>query len=261
MSAAELGTLLMQKPILVLGSTGRVGWALRAVWPADVPVLWQTRHRADGLDTVTWDMLNAPPPALPELTGVVALAGVAAGPDLSQNTSLAIAAAALDAPILLASSQAIYGTPYGPASETTKPAPVTDYGHAKWAMERAIAQHPHVTRLRIGNVVGCDGVSLAMARGPVALDRFADGQGPRRMMITPDVLARVICTLLASPAPLPPVINIAQPGLVPMQDVLTDAGAAWHWRPAPANALAALEMDVTLLQQYVPDLSPWSPAG
>lgn len=250
----------MQKPILVLGSTGRVGRALRAVWPAAVPVIWQSRHTTDTPDTVAWDMLNAPPPVLPDLGGVVALAGVTGGPDLAQNTHLALAAAALGAPVLLASTQAVYGTPDGPASEITPPDPVTAYGHAKWAMERAVADQPHVTCLRIGNVAGCDGLAGAIARGPVVLDQFADGQGPRRMMITPAVLADVICTLLAHPAPRHAVINIAQPGLVAMQAVLTAAGATWHWRPAPADALAALEMDVTLLQKYIPDLPAWRAA-
>lgn len=42
-----------------------------------------------------------------------------------------------------------------------------------------------------------------------------------------------------------------------MQALLTAAGATWHWRPAPVDALASLEMDVTLLLQYAPDLTPW----
>lgn len=244
--------------LLVLGSTGRVGRALRAAWPADVAVLWQTRHHSRDAACVTWDVLNTPAPALPTLRAVVVLAGVTSGPDMALNTDIAVAAAALGVPVLLASTQAVYGRPASCATEMTPPAPTTDYGRAKLAMEQAVAHHPHVTCLRLANVLGCDGLADAMKRGPVALDQFADGQGPRRMMITPAALAHTICALLASVRPLPPVLNVAQPDLVAMQAVLTAAGASWHWRPAPVDALAQLEMDVRLLQQYVPDLSAWS---
>lgn len=248
----------MPSPLLVLGSTGRVGRALRAAWPAHVPVLWQTRHPTDDPDTITWDVLNSPVPDLPPLAGVVVLAGVTAGTDLGLNTDLAMAAARLGIPVLLASTQAVYGQPTGVADEASLPDPQTDYGRAKLAMEQAIPPHPHVTSLRIANVMGCDTLAAAIQRGPVTLDQFTDGQGPRRMIITPAALAYVICALFAHADPLSAVINVAQPELVAMQALLTAAGATWHWRPAPADALASLEMDVTLLLQYAPDLSPWS---
>lgn len=241
----------MSHLILVLGSTGRVGRALRAVWPVDVPVIWQSRQHVDAANTITWD-LRGPAPDLPALAGVVVLAGVTAGPDLAQNTAIAQVAAGLGPRVLLTSTQAVYGTPDTPVTEDDPVSPSTPYGQAKLAMEQAMADQPHVTCLRLANVVGCDGLAGAMMRGPVALDQFADGQGPQRMMITPQCLAHVICTLIRHPDPLPPVMNVAQPGLVAMQAVLTAAGAAWHWRPAPSGALARLEMDVTLLQRYLP---------
>lgn len=244
--------------LLVLGGTGRVGRAVRAVWPAHVPALWQTRHHSHDAACVTWDLLNTPAPVLPPLRAVVVLAGVTSGPDLALNTDIAAVAAAFDVPVLLASTQAVYGRPAGAATEATPPAPTTAYGRAKLAMEQAMAGHAHVTCLRMANVLGCDGLADAMARGPVALDQFAHGQGPRRMMITPAALAHTICALAASTVALPPVLNVAQPGLVAMKSVLTAAQASWHWRPAPADALAHLEMDVGLLQQYVPDLPAWS---
>ena len=248
----------MQKPVLVLGSTGRVGRALRAHWPKSVPVLWQTRTPSLDAETICWDILTGAPPALPPLAGVVGLAGVTAGPDLAQNSTLALAAANLNVPVLLASTQAVYGAPIGAVSETSPVAPVTDYGRAKLDMERAVAGYGHVTCLRLANVIGCDGLAAAMqGGGDVALDQFPDGQGPLRMMISPQALADVICALLAQTDPLPPVMNVAQPGFVSMQAILTAAGATWHWRLAPASALAALEMDVSLLQRYVPDLGPW----
>ena len=121
----------MQKPVLVLGSTGRVGRALRAHWPKSVPVLWQTRTPSPDAKTICWDILAGAPPTLPPLAGVVGLAGVTAGPDLAQNSALGLAAAHLNVPVLLASTQAVYGAPIGAVSEASPVAPVTDYGRAK----------------------------------------------------------------------------------------------------------------------------------
>lgn len=247
----------MPNPLLILGASGRVGRALRAVWPDDVPVLWQTRQPTDDPDMVTWDVLNAAAPALPPLAGVVVLAGVTTGFDLALNTDLALAAVRLNAPVFLASSQAVYGRPIGAVDECARPDPQTAYGQAKMAMEQAVARYPHVTCLRLANVIGCDALAAAVQRGPVILDQFPDGQGPQRMMITPANLATVICSLSTHKGPLPAVINVAQPGLVPMEAVLTSLGATWHWQSAPVDALKALEMDVSLLQNYVPDLAPW----
>lgn len=247
----------MSNPLLVLGNTGRVGRALRKIWPAHVPVLWQTRQPANAPDTITWDILNTPAPNLPPLAGVVVLAGVTTGPNLALNTHLAVAAAQLNAPVLLTSTQAVYGRPIAPVDETTTPDPQTDYALAKLAMENAVAHYPHVTSLRLANVIGCDALAAAVQQGPVTLDQFSDGQGPRRMMITPAALIDVIYNLSHATGPLPSVLNVAQPGLVPMQAILASLGVKWQWRPAGPDALASLEMDVERLMQYVPDLQPW----
>lgn len=248
----------MSDPLLILGSTGRVGCALRKVWPTHVPVLWQTRRPTNAPDTITWDILNAPAPDLPPLAGVVVLAGVTTGPNLALNTHLAVAAAQLNVPVLLTSTQAVYGQPTEPVDETSTPDPQTDYANAKLAMETAVAHYPHVTSLRLANVIGCDALATAVQKGPVTLDQFSDRQGPRRMMITPTALIYVICALSNATDPLPPVINVAQPGLVSMQAILTDLDVKWQWRPAPADALASLEMNVERLMQYAPDLKSWS---
>jgi hypothetical protein len=81
----------------------------------------------------------------------------------------------------------------------------------------------------------------------VVLDRFADGQGPRRAMLGPLDLCHVLQGLLAAPA-RPPVLNVARPGLVSMADVLMAAGVAFDWRASPKGALPELGLDVTLLQ-------------
>jgi hypothetical protein len=124
-------------------------------------------------------------------------------------------------------------------------------------MEQALAGLPGVTCLRIGNVAGADQMFRNAARGPVVLDRFPDGQGPRRMMIGPLALGRALVALLARDT-LPQTLNLAQPGLVAMADLLTAAGADWHWVPAPATALPVLEMDLAAVQALIP-LAPAVP--
>lgn len=245
----------ISKGPLVLGASGRLGRALARAWPADAPApVWQTRDGAG--ETLAWDILNAPPPPLPPFGGVIVLAGVTQGTvaELALNTRLAQAGADLGAaygvPVLLASTQAVYGAQQGLLSEAAAPGPGTAYGRAKLAMERAVAA-PHVTSMRIGNVAGCDALSAAVARGSVTLDRFADGQGPRRAMIGPVDLAQVLLALLAAPA-RPAVLNVARPGLVAMADVLDAAGIRFAWRPAPQGALPELALDVTLLQEIYP---------
>ena len=102
----------------------------------------QTRHPTDDPDTITWNVLNAPVPDMPPLAGVVVMSGVAAGADFGLNTDLAMVAARLGIPVLLASTQAVYGQPTGTADEASLPDPRTDYGRAKFTIEQAIAPHP-----------------------------------------------------------------------------------------------------------------------
>lgn len=202
-----------------------------------------------------WDLEAGPPPRLPApVSAVICLAGVTAGPRLGANTPLALAACDLaereGVPLLLASTQAVYGRRPGLVPETSAPDPETDYGRAKLEMEQAVADRPRVCCLRIGNVAGADMLLGNAAKGPVVLDQFADGQGPRRAYIGPRTLAQTLLQL-SRQDDLPPVLNIAQPGLVPMADMLTAAGADWSWRPAPETALPELALDVTALLSRV----------
>ncbi len=254
---------------LLLGATGKVGRALRRVaaaglWPGPVP-LWQHRpgQGIAGDDTLAWDILAGRDPRLPSgCRGVIVLAGVTEGDAaaLALNTDLALAAVDLAArhglgPVLIASSAAVYGRQGGALAETARLAPANTYGAAKAAMEAALAARlaalgpsaPPVCCLRIGNVAGADQLFAAMARGRVPLDRFADGQGPRRSYLGAADFARILAGLLAHDGALPFAVNVAARGGVAMADILDAAGADWGWTPAPATALPDLRLDTTRL--------------
>lgn len=239
---------------LILGGSGRVGRALAAQWPKDSPALWQTREGGP----FAWDILTAHAPNLPHgITGIIALAGTADPDRLADNAVLALIAADLGArtglPVLLASSQAVYGRPDAPVSEIDPAQPDTPYGHAKRDMELAVAGLPHVTCLRIANVAGCDGLLInAASQDFVTLDRFPDGTGPRRAYIGPAQLGHVLRALIAHAGPLPQVLNVAQPGSVLMADVLDAAGVKWGWKTAGAGALPALDLNCAALTALTP---------
>ena len=250
---------------VILGASGRIGRMLCQLWRAgrldfeDVPV-WQFRQtmtEAVQMKTLTWDILHDPAPDLTP-SAVICLAG---GPGVAENAALAQAAVtfAKGAPLLFASTQAVYGPQPGVLREADPCQPQGAYGITKLAAEQVLAPHPNATSLRIGNVVGADMLSLKMTEGPVKLDRFPDGQGPRRMMIGPLAFGQALIDLLVLQQ-RPPVLNLAQPGLVAMADMLEAAGADWQWQPAPEGALPVLEMDVTLVQSLI-DLGPADPVA
>jgi nucleoside-diphosphate-sugar epimerase len=212
---------------------------------------------------------------------MIVLAGVT-GTDtatLALNTDLALAAVAAARQagigrILIASSQAVYGPAQPLVSEATPCQPVSPYGRAKLQMEQALAGAEGVTLLRLGNVAGADSLLLTASRQAPVLDRFADGQSPRRSYIGPVTLARVLNRLLDPALDLPPVLNVASPGLVAMNDLLLAARQPFTWTEAPPSALPRLELDVSRLAALVP-LDParagvlvdearqggWSPRG
>lgn len=251
---------------LILGGSGKLGQALARIWPAAASApLWQYRSGGAPLSatihverTLAWDILHAPPPAsLPPLSGVIALAGVTEGSNtaLAENTSLALAAAALGiqlgVPVLVASSQAVYGAQSGAISEEATLLASSGYATAKVAMEAALRGMDHVTCLRIGNVAGCDMLFRRMQTPPVMIDQFADGLSPRRAYLGPADLAKVLLALLAAPQ-RPAVLNVARPGLVAMADLVTASGVYWQWQPAPNTALPELALDVSRQQLLCP---------
>jgi dTDP-4-dehydrorhamnose reductase len=206
--------------------------------------IWQARKPRAGF--LTWDILNAPVPDVP-CSGVIMLAGGV--DDTDAYVALVQAACRFDVPVLIASTQAVYGPQAGPLSESAPCAPNSVYGAAKLAMEQAVKGRPGVTCLRIGNIAGTDALFRSMAAGPVRLDQIAAGQGPRRAMIGPVTLAHTLLALLETD--LPPILNLAQPGLVDMADILRAAKADWRWQDAPDTALAELELDVSALAGLV----------
>ncbi|MEL6641002.1 MAG: NAD-dependent epimerase/dehydratase family protein [Pseudomonadota bacterium] len=247
---------------LIMGASGQIGQMLYRLWDSgqlafDGDPVWQVRRPLHGQkQTLIWDILAAPvPDILP--SAVICLAG---GRHVNTNVELAEAAAAVaqGAPLLYASSQAVYGPQPGVMSEASLCRPAGNYGIQKRAAEAALTAYPNATALRIGNAIGADSLLRSAQKGTVALDQFDDEQGPRRMMIGPLALGRALCDLIAVGPIVEPVLNFAQPGLVAMADLLDAAGAIWHWQPAPESAIPSLEMDLAALQTYIP-LSPADP--
>jgi UDP-glucose 4-epimerase len=257
----------MTRPI-ILGATGRVGQLLAQVWPARAAgAIWQHPSTVDPRvvagfpgTTVCWDILGGPSPDLPlGITAMIVLAGVVGDNKvaLAQNTTLALAAvraarAAGIGRVLVASSQAVYG-PFAPkVSEGARCNPTTAYGIAKLQMKCALAPYPEVTCLRLGNVAGADALLGTAAHQAVTLDRFADGTTPHRSYIGPVTLADVLLALCDPALTLPPVLNVASPGVMEMDEVLAAASVGVTYCDAPKAALALLELDVSRLMALVP---------
>lgn len=260
----------VQSGLLVLGASSRVGRLLYNLWRqgalhfSDRPI-WQfrpsTAERHYPLlpeSNVIWDMLHDPMPPLSP-TGVICLAGPTSGPDLTDNAALAQVAidAAQGAPLIYVSSQAVYGAEPGPLTENSPCRPKA-YGAAKLAAEAVLIEHSNATCVRVGNVVGADMLMMAAERGPITLDRFADGRSPRRMMIGVHTLGKAFTDLLALGEITRPVLNLAQPGLVAMSDLVTASGHVWSWRSAPDHALAELSLDLTHILSLI-HLPPAAP--
>ena len=259
---------------LILGATGQVGQALARVWPQQSGSgIWQHRPGADPAllslcpgPTLEWDLLSGSAPSLPQgISGMVVLAGVMGGDEtaLARNREIALAAVAAaraaDIPrILVASSQAVYGTEKTRVSEADSCHPIAPYGRAKWQMERALAGQPGVTCLRLGNVVGADNLFRTAGQRAITLDKFPDGQNPRRSYIGPVSLAQVLVGLLDPALDLPAVLNVASPGLVSMGALMQAAGVPFEQQLAPLTALPELELDVSQLLGLVP-LAPATP--
>ena len=215
------------------------------------PAVAQSRKPRDG--HLHWDILGAPAPDLPAISGIVMLAGGVG--DTEAYCALAMKAvnlgADLEVPVLIASTQSVYGPYPGPHVEGGPCAPRGAYGTSKLAMEQAVADFDNVTCLRIGNVAGADMLFRSMAAGPVKLDEVTPGHGPLRHLIGPVTLAHWLRAVLAL-KDRPKVVNLAQPGLVDMADLLRAAGADWSWQAAPPGVLPKVELDLTLATSLAP---------
>lgn len=253
----------------LIGAGGQVGRRLASAFAA-AGQPWLSVGRA-GRD-LAWSMGGAPPD-LPACRGraVFVLAGAIpqSRQDMGLNTALARAGVAAArrwgaARCFIMSSSSIYGpTGEAPVSEDTPPDPQNGYAQAKLDMERATSA-PDVTVLRLANVAGASEPFLTLERAEVpVLDRFADGRGPMRSYIGPICFARVIVELAAlaeKSAELPPVLNVAAPGEVAMEDIFRAAHRAFDWREAPSEAAAHVHLDVSRLAAMVP-LAPQDAAS
>lgn len=246
--------MAVEECLLVTGATGRIGAFLRAAWsrrPPEFKLLWQSRH-ADAPDGwLRWDIASEPLPPWVRADAVLHLAGPTPATGGDPQVITGLAEAAQKAAVLcgarrlfLASSAAVHGRDDADwLDDDAVPAPVSAYGMAKAAMERAALAQTGlpVTILRIGNVVGA-GALLGACRpcGPVELDVVA-GQpdGPVRSWIGPGVLADALAGLVAAALrgeALPGCLNVAQSPPLPMGGLLDAAG--FRWARGPANPLA-----------------------
>jgi nucleoside-diphosphate-sugar epimerase len=257
-------------PVLVTGGFGAVGGLLRRAWAVRGvgPALWHSR-RHDGAE-LRADLLTEGAAVARAMAGVATVLHLA-GPSRSggavhRNLALAVLDAARGAgvrQVFLASSAAVYGVAEGGAAEDAPARPVSAYGAAKLAMEAAARDWcakagpdaPRVTSLRIGNVAGAD--LLLGGRGvsaPVLLDILPDGHGPLRSYIGPQALGAVLCALIARGGErggLPDVLNLALPGGVYMEALLSAAGRDWTGQRAPEAVIGQLVLDTTRLSALV----------
>ncbi|MEP3334394.1 NAD(P)-dependent oxidoreductase [Sedimentitalea sp.] len=253
----------MQFPkTIVLGATGRIGMILRKCWDQRA-ISWQTRKPRAGAGWVVVDPLGEPEAlkrAADGCAAILCLAGVVPGRSgagaMADNIALAEAALRAAAPgtrVLLASSAAVYGATPGLLHEDCPPAPLSDYGRAKAAMERrgaelGAARGVAVTALRIGNVAGVDAILGGWAPG-FRLDQFPDGRTPRRSYIGVQTLARVLRDLITA-SDLPDVLNVAAPGGIEMGALLDAANLGWTPRAAPDTAIADVQLCTGRLAQF-----------
>lgn len=259
----------MKRSLITVGAGGRVGRLLQQVaarCPSDVRHFWTSRNADSSTesDRFRWtlddgaDKLGTLIARSGERATLFVLAGVTSGSEteLAANAELArscLVAAKRSgvARVLLASSSAVYGQPrFGPLTETDEPHLANAYGLAKLAMESIAAPFRDdgidVCCLRIGNVLGADSLMRAAESAspdaPVLLDRFPDGDGPRRSYIGPKTLLRVVESLAGVDVALPFLLNTAAPNPVSMAALARAAEIPWKWREAPDTA----RQDITL---------------
>ena len=243
--------------LLVLGASGWLGRLLRAVWCEGSHV---QRNRL-------CDMLKDPDDLQALAEGADAILCLAGATDRTVGQGRGtyadnryLACAAIDAAtragcsrVYLASSAAVYGRAAGPLCEEDPGLDLSPYGQAKRDMERAAevlakAAGVALCNLRIGNVAGADAILGGWQPG-FELDRFADGETPRRSYIGPISLAQALAALLAS-SDVPASVNVAAPGVVGMDALLDAAGLPWKARPAPPDAVPVVSLCTERLSQF-----------
>lgn len=257
---------VIETSVVVTGAAGRVGRALRSVWGdhvAGMPVVWSARSTGQGIDLV-WNIGAEPAPPLPNRAIFLHLAGQTRGSvgELAENRhSVAFlcekAKECGARHVFFMSSVAVYRPEPGLIAEDHPADPQNDYGRAKFAAEGAarIALPSGLTVLRLGNLAGADTLLTSARNGPVALDQVEHQPGgPERSCIGPQVLAKVLAELIglaAKGAVLPVILNLAQPPALRMADLLTAAGATWHYGPNRIGVVPRVAVNVSRLSALV----------
>lgn len=262
--------MALEKTILALGGSGRVGRMLRAGFEVtgDHRVIWQSRTPLPGgicLDPLADNGVDALADAMKGRDVVFALAGVtpASGGSMNINSALAnqTLAAAEQAGIrhvFFVSSAAVYGVSDVAHREEEALTPVSDYGVSKQRMEEDILQAQSPVRsviLRIGNIVGADQLIGGATKGTtIGLDQFAGGGFPERSYMGPITLTSILTQLfdraLAGDV-LPEVLNISAPGTVSMDALVQAGGFSFQSRPAPERAIPRVVLDTKRIEGLV----------
>ena len=264
--------------LLVTGSTGRVGGALRVIWQKNLlngmPIIWHGRKVGPGVDMV-WDIGQNPPVSLPKGLIILHLAGVTKGSaqDLVQNAKVtaAVCAAARAAQarhVFVMSSAAVYGLSADLIDEDDAKVPVSAYGQAKLDAEVVAEQSltgMGLTLLRLANLAGADALFGNCGPGKTILLDPVAGQmrGPERSYIGPHALASALSGLfrhVLCGTDLPPVLNLAEPGIMAMADLLDARGQPWEFGPPRSAAIARVALATARLSALV-QMEPASPAS
>lgn len=268
-----------KKRFVFLGSSGRIGQMLQAVWPdpqiTGLHMTWQSRRpHSLAPDGLYWPAFSDPSELVQfteqnsDLEGAFVFVGVT--PSGAQASSQDMAGGNIDLVLqavqaaakaglkrlIVASSSAVYGAGSGQAfRETDLKSPVNDYGRAKSDMEELATREAsrlglELCFLRIGNVVGADSLlgDFATRSEPMVLDIFPDGSGPRRSYIGPKDLAQVLVQLALHVAPLPHVLNVGANHPVAMDALLDAADLQWQARPVPDSPLQTIVLNCDALE-------------
>jgi nucleoside-diphosphate-sugar epimerase len=271
--------IAMTKRFVFLGSSGRIGQLVKAVWPAPessgLSVDWQFRtHRDLPKDAFHWSDLSDPSALIEHIALVGAVDGAfvfvgvtpngssPAGTAMTDNIDLALStiescAKAGLKQLIVASSSAVYGAGTGDAfSEVSLTQPVNAYGAAKLEMENVCREAAarvgvEVCFLRIGNVAGADSLlgRFAAHAQPLTLDIFPDGDGPRRSYIGAVGLSHVLTKLALTSEALPDVLNVGASASVSMNALLDAADVEWSKREVASSPLQNIVLDCHLLER------------
>ena len=118
--------------------------------------------------------------------------------------------------------------------------------------------------LRLGNLAGADALlGRCLPDKAVTLDPIAgQSRGPERSYIGPAALASVLAGLIdcVAKGQIPGILNIAQPPVVAMADLLDAKGQPWHFGPKNPAAVARVGLATDRLAALVP-LHPATPAA